>query len=385
MTPWLKLPSALIASAVIALLPSTGAAAHSDDVVQPLTTIHVTVNGVNHDPLGFDISWVEQSTGRYFLADGTNNAVDLFDARTDTFAGFVGQGNFHSRTQPACLALGASDPHDCNGPDGVLTDSQHRVWAGDGVDAANPVSSIKVMDPTPGHSIIKSIPLGGKFRSDELAYDPRDQVILIANPDFNDAFLTWIDVRDMKVIGTFKYAPTDVTKWGALEQTVWNPETGLFYQPVTGVADASGNVVTPGRIDVFNPRPDEGVGQRVASIPTPTCLNGPVGMTLAEHQRLVLACDGGGLVVPVRDSDHQRLIPNVGGGDETWYNPGDEHVYFARIGASQLGVGAPEGVRFIANLPTGPAGHSVAAYAGNNHIFVPVSGGGIKVFADAEA
>ena len=171
---------------------------------------------------------------------------------------------------------------------------------------------------------------------------------------------------------------------GGLEQTVWNPATGLFYQPVTGVADAAGNVITPGRIDVFDPRPDEGAGRRVASIPTPTCLNGPVGLTLAEHQRLVGACDGGGLVVQVRDFDHQRMIPNVGGADEAWYNPGDEHVYFARTGAAQLGVGDPEGARFIANLPTGPAAHSVAAYAANNHVFVPVSGGGIEVFADAE-
>ena len=196
---------AVIASGVLAMLPGTGAAARSDDLVQPLTTIHVTVNGVNQDPSVFDISWVEQSTGRYFLADGTNDAVDLFDARTDTFTGFLGQGQFHHLTQPECLARGASDAHDCNGPDGVVTDSRHRVWAGNGVDATHPVSSIDVVDPTPGSTVIRSILTGGKFRSDELAYDPRDQVILIANPDFNDGFLTWIDVRDLKVIGTFRY------------------------------------------------------------------------------------------------------------------------------------------------------------------------------------
>jgi hypothetical protein len=384
MTPWWKLPLALGTSAVLVLLPSTAARATSDDAVRPLTTIHVTVNGVNRDPLVFDISWVEQSTGRYFLGDGGNNAVDRFDARTDAFVGFVGQGNFHNSSQPACLARGASDPHNCNGPDGVLTDSQHRVWAGDGVNATNPVSSIKVMDPTPGNTIIRSISTGGRFRSDELAYDPRDQVILIANPDFSDGFLTWIDVKDLKVIGTFRYSPTDVNTWGGLEQSVWDPETGLFYQAVPGVADAAGNVITPGEIDVFKPRPEDGVGQRVAVMSIPSCLNGPTGLTLAPDDRLVGACENAGIIVNPRHGDAQRLIANVGGADEIWFNSGDDNVYFARTAAGQLGVADAENGRFLANLPTGVGSHSVAAYAENNHVFVPVNGGGIDVFAAAE-
>jgi hypothetical protein len=375
----------VVASVVLAALPSTGAAARSDDVVQPLTTIHVTVNGVNHDPAAFDISWVEQSTGRYFLADGPNGAVDLFDARRDTFVGFIGKGNFTSSSQADCVAHGASDIHDCNGPDGVVTDSQHRLWAGDGVNvnATNSVSSIKVMDPTPGTTIIKSIPTGGKFRSDELAYDPRDQVILIANPDFRDAFLTWIDVRDLKVIGTFKYSPTDPNAWGGLEQPVWDPDNGLFYQAVPGVADANGNVITPGHIDVFKARPDEGVGQRVAVLSVPTCINGPTGLTLAQD-RLIGACDTGAIVVNPRDNDFQKVIPNVGGADEIWFNPGDGNVYLARTGAGQLGVASAERGRFLANLPTAVGSHSVAAYAENDHVFVPIPNGGIDVFANSE-
>jgi hypothetical protein len=381
----LRLPAAFTAAAVLALLPGTGASARSDNVVQLLTTIHVTVDGVNHDPAAFDISWVEQSTGRYFLADGPNNAVDLFNARTDTFVGFVGKGNFTSSSQADCTAHHASDIHDCNGPDGVVTDSEHRLWVGDGVNvnAKDSRSSIKVMDPTPGNAIIKSISTGGKFRSDELAYDPRDQVILIANPDFNDAFLTWIDVRDLKVIGTFKDSPTNVDTWGGLEQPVWNPETGLFYQAVPGVADPNGNVITPGEIDVFKPRPDDGAGQRVAVLSTPSCINGPTGLTLAED-RLIGACDTGAIIVNPRDNDFQRTIPNVGGADEIWFNPGDENVYLARTGAGQLGVANAEHRRFVANLTTAVGAHSVAAYEENNHVFVPVPSGGIKVFASSE-
>ena len=42
----------------------------------------------------FDISWVDNSTQKYYLADRTNNAIDLVDAATDTFVGFIGKGHY---------------------------------------------------------------------------------------------------------------------------------------------------------------------------------------------------------------------------------------------------------------------------------------------------
>ena len=48
----------------------------------------------NYGPYGFDISWVDNSTQKYYLADRTNNAVDLVDAATDTFLGFIGKGQY---------------------------------------------------------------------------------------------------------------------------------------------------------------------------------------------------------------------------------------------------------------------------------------------------
>ena len=34
---------------------------------------------------GFEISWVDNSTQRYYLDDRTNNAIDLVDTATETF------------------------------------------------------------------------------------------------------------------------------------------------------------------------------------------------------------------------------------------------------------------------------------------------------------
>jgi hypothetical protein len=37
----------------------------------------------NYGAYGFDISWVDNSTRKYYLTDRTNNAIDLVDAATD--------------------------------------------------------------------------------------------------------------------------------------------------------------------------------------------------------------------------------------------------------------------------------------------------------------
>ena len=97
------------------------------------------------------------------------------------------------------------------------------------------------------------------------------------------------------------------------------------------------------------------------------------------------ACDNGAVIVSPRDNDRQRLIPNVGAADEIWFNRGDENVYLARTAAGQLGVADAERGRFLANLPTAVGSHSVAAFEGNNHVFVPLGGGGgIAVFASGD-
>jgi hypothetical protein len=37
----------------------------------------------NYGTYGFDISWVDNSTQKYYLTDRTNNAIDLVDAATN--------------------------------------------------------------------------------------------------------------------------------------------------------------------------------------------------------------------------------------------------------------------------------------------------------------
>lgn len=48
----------------------------------------------NYGAYGFDISWIDANTQKYYLTDRTNNAIDFVDAATDTFIGFIGKGNY---------------------------------------------------------------------------------------------------------------------------------------------------------------------------------------------------------------------------------------------------------------------------------------------------
>lgn len=127
----------------------------------------------NYGTNGFDISWVDNSTQKYYLADRTNNAIDLVDAATDTFLGFIGQGQF-TGSNP-CPAQ-PKDLRHCAGPNGVVTDDLGHVWAGDG--AGNIIESDAAKA---GTAIIRRIPTGGKFRVDEMAYDPIDKILLASS------------------------------------------------------------------------------------------------------------------------------------------------------------------------------------------------------------
>jgi len=72
-------------------------------------------------------------------------------------------------------------------------------------------------------------------------------------------------------------------------------------------------------------------------------------------------------------------ITNVGGVDETWYNPGDNRYYLAArdmpngpvMGVIDAGSGL-----WLENVTTGANSHSIAVDPSTNHAFVPLQAGG---------
>src|SRR5215471_18855684 len=117
----------------------------------------------------FDISFVDRTTGTYYLADRSNQAVDIVVAET-----FVTQltGGFAGFTPCAVQPAGAND---CSGPNGVaisanclfVTDAPSRV-----------VSFNKTLQ-----TLVSSVHTDATepTRADALAVDPRDSLILAIN------------------------------------------------------------------------------------------------------------------------------------------------------------------------------------------------------------
>ena len=324
------------------------------------------VIAVSGNPLAaYDISWVDQTTQTYYLADRSNAGVDFFDARNNTYirtvTGFVGvdtRGN------------------DFSGPNGILTiPSQRQLWAGDGPGAAMN-SSVKVIDltATPPH-IIDTIHTGGTHRCDEMAYDPDDHILAVVNNADEPPFLTLISTQPPRhVLHQFIFnaalgAPFGVTAFsGGLEQPVFNPLTQLFYVSVPELNhDAS-----LGAVAVLNPR----THQMVDLFRVTDC--SPAGLALGPHQHLLLGCSDPSRTV-VMSARHGRIVREileVGGSDEVWFNPGDDKFYLAardNPSGPVLGVIDAETNQFVTSAPTAFNSHSVAVNEHDNHVFVPLT------------
>src|SRR5438128_4355814 len=175
-----RLLGPLVVAAAVILAGSSARPALADN---PAATYHqIALISIPGSPLtSFDISFVERSSQTYFLADRSNKAVDIFDASSNTFetrvAGFVGfTGN-----------------NDTSGPNGiVVVHDRGEVWAGDGN------STVKVIDLRTD-SIVTTVSTGGTARADEIAYDQKDKLILIANDADTPPFATLIDVESRAV------------------------------------------------------------------------------------------------------------------------------------------------------------------------------------------
>jgi hypothetical protein len=406
----------------VLLVLTAGLVRAAGPTVTPLPTI-----GPPPATTSFDISFVKNDIGKYILADRgaavnpptitSNGAVDLFDAKALTFTGGIGGasvsppvGSGFVGNHAACAVF-----RGCSGPNGVLIDSHNVVWAADG-----PASACSTQEcfcfPGETHSMVKAYTLavstgatgrlacldtGGNFRADEMAFDPRDDLLLVANDD--DGFLSLINTSGTPaIVDRFFYADNDFgppphapasvpglsTAGGGIEQPVWNPQQGFFY-----LAIPQGTSV--GRVDVFNPKPGKLVFLR--SIQVPGCNGGPSGLAINTDRELLGACDNGAALIDA-NSGRVSIIGSamnnfLGGADEIWFDPGSNAWYLAisppmtppgQPGKVGIVSAADHTVQVATHTPPPCCGHSVAAYtasASESFIFSPNAGGtGISVF-----
>jgi DNA-binding beta-propeller fold protein YncE len=298
----------------------------------------------------FDISYMDQKTNRFYLADRTNAALDIIDASTGKFIaqipGFVGPSK-----------SGATA-----GPNGVVV-AGNEAWVGDGD------STVKVVD-LKTNKIVDTISTGGKKRADEVAYDPKNEVFIIANDKDEPPFLTLISTKPgHKIIK--KIDVPDASD--GIEQTIYYAPKGTF---LTAIPELKGEEGIGG-IAVINPL----TGEISNVMKIADCA--PAGLAQGPGHNVLVGCSTGGAktklkpVTIVLNADTGKEVARIAG-----IGASDEVAYSAKNGQYYItGRDMPNGPIFgvidaktntlIQSISTGGNTHSVAVNEANGHVLVP--------------
>ena len=113
-----------------------------------------------------------------------------------------------------------------------------------------------------------------------------------------------------------------------LEQCGWSLSTGKFYQNVPEV-NGAGNDTSPGAIAVINPNNMK--VEKLFTISLEDCA-GPQGMAIGPNDQILEGCNAKGpngsrntVVVSAKNGKILAVFQDLGGNDEVWFNPGDNH------------------------------------------------------------
>ena len=410
------------------LVAGSAWADHSGKKVEPavrlLSSIPIPVSPSNKlgGTFSFDISFVDQSDGTYYLADRNNKAVDALFAESivKQIVPNNGHAAFAGISPPAFSTATA-------GPNGVVaafpwlfvTDAPSRVLSFDL--RQNPPLTVSEVTTLPGEPT----------RADELAYDPKDGLILAINNASTPPVATLVSVdKTTGALAVVKNiflgtAPgqSGVDAQNGAEQPVWDPGTQKFYLSIPQI---TANPTVGGVIRIST------TGTVEATYLIDFC--SPAGLALGPKEDLLVGCNtiwatDGSLWTGNADRNTHTAAPQLvvlnaktgsieanvlGAGvvDEVWFNKGDNHYYAASSGsnlapnalfparppvgtATAAPVNISQGAATLdvidalsetldqrvptlnvpANDGTHPAGtaHSVAADADTNHVFVPIA------------
>jgi hypothetical protein len=421
----------LAAMAAVLLLVGGAALAQGQTPADPnapaLRLINIIpINGTAGSPAtglhSFDISWVDPTTGLYFLADRSNAALDVVDTKTDTLFGQIGGA--------AIGFAGDTGTTATSGPNGVaVAPTIPCIFATDTASTGGG-RVVAINYNVSFVTLAGLVNTGGNRRADELAFDPVDNLLLVINnaevsPSTPFGTLIRVSPTCGLTIAT-QFTFTSIHATNGAEQPVWDPTTRKFYLSIPevngpGGGGPTGGVLRIGTTGVFEnfytinfcqpagltigPNDDLLVGCNTvfdtsgnactAVVPAPnpagTPAAHPATCTGTAHPQAAICnpaagrnCTGNALV----------SVPGAGGGDEVWFNRGDGN-YYVTAGNNPLGpsIGVVASVvntltQLVPTLPpvplvplVPPVGtrttlfssgtvHSIAASAANNHVYV---------------
>ena len=338
-------------------------AAPAAETLSLTTVVSVTGGKIT----SFDISFVDPYTGTYVLGDRTNKGVTVISTTTNppSYQGTV-TGGFKG----LATTCASGNVNDCSGPNGVMIVNHREIWAGDGD------STVKILPMTNNGSPAVVVSTGGKYRADEMCFDPIDNIGFVVNNADDPPFMTAIsDNRGHAVLGhsyfTTAAGGNGINATDGVEQCQYNPRDGKIYVSIPEI-NGPGDNSQPGGVARINPVTL--AVEKVITVPLASC-SGPQGLAIGPvvngHGQILLGCNGAiaganAAAAPltrntaVIDDGTQGgtfgtvvyTLPYEAGNDEVWYNGcvyptnfpnfgwycptgangGDGHYYLARGG-----------------------------------------------------
>jgi hypothetical protein len=341
---------------------------------------------------GFDIGAV--SGNRYYVTDRNNAAVDVFDTATSKQVSQIkGQGTL-AFAGTATTSTGAVD-NSKSGPNGIEPVG-NLLYVGD-------VDSVKIVDPA-AQQVLKSIPVpAGGHRNDESCLDQSHNLYMIAAPEADVPFVTFIDTASQTVVAQVSFTDASGAPSAGLEACAYDPTTDAFY------INNDGTTANPnGELDVLP-------GAAIRAIPKGTAVNytaltgvraynegncDPTGLALGPGTDIAIGCregtTGAPLLVQIMDRTSGAIVAslNAGGGDEMQYDASSNRYYVAASRWTTSGKAATGGNcsatspctpvlaiidagarKLVAQVPSGNNAHSVAVDPATGKVFMPTSSG----------
>lgn len=322
--------------------------------------------------VGYDLSTFDLSSQLYYLTDRSNNGIDVFSSKTNSFVERLGAGLF----------AGATPSNDNAGPNGVtIADvaGGKLLIAGDGNSTFKTFSlmsdGLTQVSPTRTTSTAVAGTPAPANRVDGVAYAPATNTILAANNASNPGFLTLVNnatnavLRSIKLDGTGGYPNVN---GDGVEATIFNTARGSFFVavPVFNGSGAGGvielDAADGNLLHTFDFNALGLVGG---------C--GPTGVAQGNGASMVVACGDNPanqtIVLNPTGTGSIKTIPQVAGGDQIAFDP-VRNVFFEaarfQAGGPVLGVIDGSTETWAMNLPTTFNDHSVAVDPVTGEVFV---------------
>lgn len=278
-------------------------------------------------PASFDVVEIDQGSHRLYVADRTDQGVDVFDISAPT-AKFL-----------KTIALKSS-------PNGLaIAPDLSRLYAGM-ANGSLAVVDINPVSPT-GYTVVQEVPTGGKS-ADLLDYGATRHEVYAGNG--LDGTVTSIDAKT----GTVK---AHFTIGYAVEQPRFNPADGLLY------------VASPDADAMFQVNPNDG------KIKNKFGLGGcqPTGLAINPQSMVLIACRTSVLIWDLKTGNSVKFH-QVTGGDVVTYSSKIGRFFVAsphKAGPGAVGMFGGSPLDFISAVAIQTAGNSAAYDETNDVVYTP--------------